>query len=296
MFTGSLCEYKNRGNYGSNQYRGNTAGGIVRDFLEFAHKNRGGLFADPMQGGGTSGDVAAAMGIRYKGLDLKTGFNILQDDLGAALGEAAETIFCHPPYWNMIQYSNRQADLSNGTLEEFLQKLQLALMNVYDALRPGGMYGVLMGNYRRQGEYYPLCSLTRAISPGKLREEIVKIQNNCASDFRTYAGAGKSFIPIRHEMLYILQKNVTALLNLAIDFSERLQRVTENTWSNVVVRIFQQAQRSLSLDEIYEMVAGTATEKILKNKHWKAKVRQIVGQNYQRFERVSPGRYSLKTA
>lgn len=87
MFKGSICEYKNRGTFGNNQYRGNTAGGIIRDFLEFAHKDRTGLFADPMQGGGTSADVAKDMGLRYKGLDLKTGFNILRDDLGAALGK-----------------------------------------------------------------------------------------------------------------------------------------------------------------------------------------------------------------
>lgn len=296
MFNGSVCEYKTRGNYGNNHYRGNTSGEIIRDFLAFAHKNRGGLFADPMQGGGTSGDVAAAMGIRYKGLDLKTGFNILRDDLGAELGESAESIFCHPPYWKMIQYSNHGDDLCGGSLDDFLRNLQLALMNVYDALRPGGMYGVLMGNYRQQGEYYPLCALTLAVSPGKLREEIVKIQNNCTSDFRTYAGAGKSFIPIRHEMLYVLQKTAAALLNLSVDFTDRLQRVRENTWNNVVVRIFQQEQRSLSLDEIYEMVASAATEKTQKNRHWKAKIRQIVGQNYHRFERIAPGRYSLKTA
>lgn len=297
MFTGSLCEYKKRQDYGDSQYRGNTSGGIIKDFLQFAHRDQEGLFADPMQGGGTSAAVAKEMGLRFRGLDLKDGFNILRDDLGARLGERAETIFCHPPYWQMIRYSQNPDDLCNGTLDEFLKKLQLALMNVYDALRPGGMYGVLMGNYRSKGVYYPLCSLTLTVCPGQLREEIVKIQNNCTSDFRNYAGAGKSFVPIRHEMLYILQKNATKLLlDVALDLSALLRTMQENTWINVVERVFQKARRALTLSEIYENVAGSAGDKTSKNSHWKAKIRQVVGQNERRFIRVAPGCYELKTA
>ena len=167
MFKNSICEYQNRLKYGNNTYRGNTSGGIIRDFLNFTYKSKNGLFVDPMQGGGTSKDVAKAMKIRYQGLDLKSGFNIVHDDLGATLKEKAETIFCHPPYWKMIKYSNHPDDLSNTeTLDEFLKKLQLAMMNVFDALKPGGMYGVLMGNWRSKGTYYPLCALTLAVCPG----------------------------------------------------------------------------------------------------------------------------------
>lgn len=292
MFKHSICEYKDRLNYGNSLYRGNTTGGIVADFLDFAHRDNNSLFVDPMQGGGTSADVARAKGIRYKGYDLRSGFNIVKDDLGKALREPAGTIFCHPPYWKMIKYSTHPDDLSNGTLEEFLSKLQLAMMNVYDALRPGGMYGVLMGNLRSEGTLYPLCSLTLTVCPGKLKEEIVKIQNNCLSDKKTYGGAGKSFVPIKHEMLYIFQKDymTKVLLDFAANFSDFLTTVQHNTWSNIIKRIFQREERALSLQEVYQLVETGAASKTKKNPNWKAKVRQIIGQS-RHFQRVGTGCY-----
>jgi len=298
MFVNSICEYKQRLSYGDNQYRGNTSGGIVSDFLDFAHRNPNGLFVDPMEGSGTSKDVAAARGIRYKGFDLKSGFNITRDDLGTRLGESAASIFCHPPYWRMIEYSKHPDDLSTGTLDEFLQKLQLAMMNVFDALKPGGRYGILMGNWRSKGTYYPLCSLSLTVCPGKLKEEIIKVQNNCTSDSRIYKGAGTSFIPIKHEILYIFEKEFKAnmVLDFAIDFSTLLQNLHRNTWINTVKRIFQKEQRELSLQELYELVENNASEKIRHNPNWKAKIRQIVGQHQEVFKRKAPGIYVLSAA
>ena len=294
MFTHSICQYPDRLKYGDNRYRGNTSGGIIKDFLEFSHRQANGLFVDPMQGGGTSADVAKEKGIRYKGLDLKSGFNIVRDDLGSTLGEYAETAFVHPPYWGMIKYSDHPDDLSNGTLEEFLQKLQLAMMNVFDAIRPGGMYGILMGNWRTKGMYYPLCSLTLTVCPGKLKEEIIKIQNNCTSDFRTYNGAGKTFVPIKHETLYIFQKDAAAkvLLDFAVDLSSLLGSIHRSTWINVIERVFKRERRALSLEELYAMVEKGASEKTRNNPNWKAKVRQVVGQN-NRFQRIRTGCYVL---
>lgn len=297
MFKNSICEYQNRLQFGNNQYRGNTSGGIISDFLDFAHRTPSGLFVDPMEGGKTSADVAEKKGIRYKGFDLKSGFNIIRDDLGQRLGEQADTIFCHPPYWQMIKYSNHQDDLSNGTLDEFLKKLQLAMMNVYDALTPGGMYGILMGNWRSKGTYYPLCSLTLTVCPGKLKEEIIKIQNNCMSDNRIYNGVGKTFIPIKHEIMYIFQKDYipSVLLDFAVDVSYLLTKVHQATWINIVQRVFQKEQRELSLEQIYNLVENGAKEKVKRNPNWKAKIRQIVGQNEQLFSRISKGCYILKS-
>lgn len=305
MFRNSVCEYKDRMHYGNNLYRGNTSGGIIADFLQFAHRDPKGLFADPMEGGGTSRDVAKEMGIRYKGLDLKNGFNIVRDDLGKALGEYAQSIFVHPPYHQMIQYSGavwgaapHPDDLSNcASITDFLQKLQLAMMNIFDALKPGGMYGVLMGNWRTKGTYYPLCSMTLTVCPGTLKEEVVKIQNNCLSDNRTYAGAGTAFIPIKHEMLYIFQKAATAkvLLDFAVDFSAFLNKVHRATWTNVVERALRRANnRSLTLEQIYSLVERDAQEKTRTNPHWQAKVRQVL-QEEARFERLARGVYRVKS-
>lgn len=287
MFQQSICSYAKRLNYGDSRYRGNTSGGIIKDFLQLRHRNPKGLFVDPMQGGGTSRDVAAELNIPYKGLDLKSGFNIIKDDLGQALGQSAETIFCHPPYWQMIRYSSHAEDLSNMTLDKFLENLHLAMRNVYDALRAGGSYAVLMGNYRSKGTYYPLCSMTLSICPGKLKEEIIKVQHNCQSDYREYSGAGISFVPIKHETMYILEKSAAP-----ITLMDCTIKVYQATWRVAIKRILQKNGKAMTLEEIYRQVATVEKDKTQKNLNWKAKVRQIVGQNPE-FQRIETGYYAL---
>ncbi|MDF5388098.1 DNA adenine modification methylase, partial [Vibrio parahaemolyticus] len=162
MFKSSVCSYENRGPYGNNKYRGNCSGFIVKDFIESYMRKPNGLVADPSVGGGSSIDVANELGVRFKGTDLHQGFNLLRDDFLSFLGEPAHLIWWHPPYWDMIQYSGKQWgepnkwDMSRMNLPEFVEALELAVMNIHDACERGGHYGILMGNLRRDGDYFNL--------------------------------------------------------------------------------------------------------------------------------------------
>lgn len=108
MFTHSVCSYPQRGNYGKSGYRGNCTGHIIRDFVE-SYLAPEGLFADPSIGSGTSSDVAEEMGIRFKGTDLHQGYNLLTQDFAAFLGEQANLIWWHPPYWGAPQKTENKA-------------------------------------------------------------------------------------------------------------------------------------------------------------------------------------------
>ena len=48
---GAFVEYQERMLYGNSRYRGNTSGGIIRDFLEFAHHSQNGVIRRPNAGG-----------------------------------------------------------------------------------------------------------------------------------------------------------------------------------------------------------------------------------------------------
>ncbi len=127
-------------------------------------------------------------GIRFKGTDLHQGFNILLDDFRTFLEEEAHLVWWHLPYWDMIRYSGYQWsqpdkwDMSHMSLPEFVEVLELAVVNIHDACEKGGHCGILMGNLRRNGEYFNLPSLVERIAPGKLVDEGIKIQHNCVSD------------------------------------------------------------------------------------------------------------------
>jgi hypothetical protein len=235
--------------------------------------------------------VARELGIRYLGLDLKSGFNILEHDLGKRAGEAIGSVFFHPPDWGMIKFSEKEEDLSNAaSLAEFLEKIQLACMNIFDALAPLGHYGILIGNWRRNGYYYPLASLVEAMIPGKLREEIIKVQHNTTSSRRRYPT--RDFIPIMHEKLLIFQKDrVIFSLDYAINLDKCKKDLIDGTWRNLIRRVLMKNGGRATLNEVYATIEGT--DKAKGNPNWKAKIRQILGQTPDLFGRVSRGQYQL---
>lgn len=215
MFKSSVVSYPERGHYGNSRYRGNTTGKIIIDLIE-SFLPDGGLFIDPAIGGGTSVDVAKELGLvenQFAGFDLHSGFNLLRDDLLNAVGRPADLALFHPPYGGMVMYSGNmwgsephKDDLSQMSDEDFTQALKLALVNISDAVKPGGHYAVLIGNQRKNGKYLNWSSLTERLAPDPLVDEIIKQQNNCTSDSKVYS---KQIVRISHEKLLVFRKSPT---------------------------------------------------------------------------------------
>lgn len=291
-FNNSVVSYPSRGHFGDAKYRGNCTGLIVRDFWGTYHSKKGGLACDPSIGGGTSVDVAKEMDLRFKGTDLHQGFNLLLDDFSSFLREEAHTCWWHPPYADMVQYSNNmwgdephKWDMSRMNMVDFTEALELAIMNIHGAVEKGGHYGILMGNLRRNGEYYNLASLVERVSPGRLTDEIVKIQHNCVSDSRQYRG---NIVRIAHERLLVFKKTSHELFFLAT-VEMRAAAMRGITW-RAAIRKLLLGGKTMHLSEIYKAIEPFARTR--DNSNYDAKCRQIL-QDPRYFERVSPGTYRL---
>lgn len=291
MFQNSVVSFPDRGHWGRSNYRGNCTGHIIKGFFESYLKRPDGLVVDPSVGGGTSVDVAREMGLRFVGTDLHQGFNLLLDDFASFLGEEAHLAWWHPPYADMLQYSGavwgepHRWDMSRMKMGEFTEALELALMNIHDAVEKGGVYGVLMGNLRREGEYYNLSSLVERVAPGKLVDEIIKVQHNCVSDSRSYRGR---IIRIAHEKLLVFRKDKSSLQFLMVQNS-RANAMSGLTWRAAVRRVLQ-GGKVLHLRDINAALEPFAATR--ENQHWEAKIRQVV-QDERYFERVASGTYRL---
>lgn len=294
-FNSSVCSYPNRGQYGDNKYRGNCTGHIIKDFIQSYQTNRNGLIADPSIGGGTSVDVARELGVRFKGTDLHQGFNLLCDDFKTFLGEPAHLVWWHPPYWDMLNYTGEGGmwgggephkwDMSRMSLPDFIESLELAVMNIHDSVDKGGHYGILMGNLRRNGDYYNLSSLVERIAPGKLVDEIIKIQHNCVSDSKQYHG---KLIRIMHEKLLVFRNPGCDSLIFIGKVDARANSYINTTWKAAVRKVL--LGKVLPLASIYEAMAPFAKHR--NNEHWKAKVRQVLQDN-RFFNRVETGVFEL---
>ena len=201
----SVVSYPNRCQlFGDGRYRGNCDGRLFKNLvLRYGAKK----VADPMLGSGTTKDVVDGLN-RYKkknisfwGNDLKTGFDLTKQKLPGKF----EFVWIHPPYWNIIRYSDNPNDLSNyGDYERFRKFLMICLQHCYEALETGGRLAVLIGDVRRKGKYTPIVKDILNFPYGELRSIIIKVQHNCTSDRKKYGKLEDP--PIKHEYCLVFKK------------------------------------------------------------------------------------------
>lgn len=204
----SVVSYPDRGPWGQARYRGNCSGHLVKDLLLRFHCQS--VF-DPAEGSGTVRDVVSGINrylrkdINYEGQDLRDGWDVLSSPMPE---KRFDFVFYHPPYWDIIQYSDNPQDLSNCTsLEDFEFKLNRSVERLFQTLRPGGIMAILIGDKRRAGQYYALFrSLLINPNIGQLRAIIIKVQHHCLSDRKSYHSQNPFLIPIKHEYCMVFQK------------------------------------------------------------------------------------------
>ena len=120
-----------------------------------------------LQGGGTRGFVATAMGHDYYGVELrqeevdriikqqqKLGyvFSISCDD-SQTHNPSRKFNFCYscPPYYNLEVYSKLTNDLSaKKTFSEFMDGMCLVLKNCFDCLENDSLCVMVVGNFRNK--------------------------------------------------------------------------------------------------------------------------------------------------
>jgi hypothetical protein len=204
----SVVSYPDRGPWGDARYRGNCSGHLVKDLILRFNCQR--VF-DPAEGSGTVREVVNGINqyrsrdIQYEGRDLKDGWDILSSPLPAT---PFDLVWYHPPYWDIIHYSDNPNDLSTcSTLEDFERKLNQSVERLFQVVREGGLLAVLIGDKRKQGSYYALFrTLLVNNHIGQLKAIIIKIQHHCGSDRVSYSSRNPFMIPIKHEYCLIFQK------------------------------------------------------------------------------------------
>lgn len=154
----SIVSYPERGEGGSNRYRGNCSPRLVEDLIRFFHPKE---ICDYMCGSGTTKAAADKLGVSSHLYDLHSGFDIMNCEIP----ERPEFIFWHPPYWDIVTYSDvmykaaevqkkygydpKQYDLSRiPDWERFVETMNYVMMKQFSALENGGRLAVLMADIR----------------------------------------------------------------------------------------------------------------------------------------------------
>jgi DNA modification methylase len=129
--------------------------------------------------------------------------------------ECVDLVIMHPPYWDIIKFSDHPRDLSNAsTREEFLQTIRAVVTNAYKVLAKGRYLILVIGDKYSKGEWMPLgfltmlevldCGLTlKSIVVKNFEETAGKRQQRELWRYRALVGG---FYIFKHEYIFIFKK------------------------------------------------------------------------------------------
>lgn len=169
----------------SNEYHGNYIPQIAQQLYE-RYTKKGDVVLDLFFGSGTSGIEAINMNRRCIGVELKdelaelvsqkftpkqlvTDVNIICGDSTSVLAKEkvkarleimgekqAQFLILHPPYDDIIKFSDKKEDLSNcATTEEFYDMFEKVAKNGYDLLEKGRFAALIIGDSYKNSEIQP---------------------------------------------------------------------------------------------------------------------------------------------
>ena len=231
----TVWSFPERGNWATHnsKYRGNFAPQIARNTIEM-YSEKGDNILDPMVGGGTTLIEAKLLARNAIGIDInpeaikltKKALNFNhhpQSKQKVQVGDARnlsflkdnsfDLVLTHPPYMNIIKYSEGRIpeDLSSiSSLPKFCDEIEKIARELFRILKPDRFCAILIGDTRKGKHYVPLAFhvMQRFLKVGfVLKEDIVKVQHNCASTERWRAKARRDkFYLIMHEHLFVFRK------------------------------------------------------------------------------------------
>ncbi|MBA7582660.1 hypothetical protein ES708_24596 [subsurface metagenome] len=178
----TVWSFPDRGNWATHnsKYRGNFAPQIARNIIEM-YTTKGDSILDPMVGAGTTLIEAKLLTRNALGLDInpeaveltKVGLRFKHHptseqktkvgdarDLSFLKDNSFELVLTHPPYMNIIKYSNGKipADLSNiSSLPKFCDEIEKIAKGLFRVLKPSKFCAILIGDTRKGKHYVPLA-------------------------------------------------------------------------------------------------------------------------------------------
>ena len=231
----TVWSFPQRGNWAThkNNYRGNFAPQVPRNLIEM-YSEEGDSILDPMVGAGTTLIEAKLLARHALGIDINPdAAKVAEESLNFAhhpptkqkvmVGDARDLSFLkddsidliitHPPYMNIIKYSDGQlpSDLSNiSSLPKFCDEIEKVAKELFRVLKQDKYCAILIGDTRKGKHFVPLAFnvMQRFLSVGfVLKEDIIKVQHNCTTTgrWRTNALQDKFYL-IMHEHLFVFRK------------------------------------------------------------------------------------------
>lgn len=229
----------------SNEYHGNYIPQIAQQLYE-RYTKKGDIVLDLFFGSGTSGIEALNMERRCIGVELKddlaevvsekftakqlvTDVNVICADSASEMAyekiqarleimgeEKAQMLILHPPYDDIIKFSDKKEDLSNcSSTDDFYDLFEKVAKNGYNLLDTGRFAALIIGDSYKNSQVQPLgfeC-MSKMLKLGFILKSIIvkDIQGNERAKGKTanlwrYRALAGGFSIFQHEYIMIFQK------------------------------------------------------------------------------------------
>lgn len=142
--------------------------------------------------------------------------NNIEKALQELNAKKSQLLILHPPYADIIKFSDMQSDLSNAaSTDEFLEMFGKVAQNGYDCLEKGRFAALIIGDKYHKGELIPLSFLCmqKMNEAGFLTKSIIikNIEGNEIAKGKTknlwrYRALAGGFYIFKHEYVIIFQK------------------------------------------------------------------------------------------
>lgn len=129
--------------------------------------------------------------------------------------KSVQLLIMHPPYFDIIKFSNDPRDLSNaGTVDKFLEMMNKVVDNASSVLEKGRYFALVIGDKYSKGEWIPLGFLTmnEVLKRGfMLKSVIVKnfeetLGKRNQKELWRYRALVGGFYIFKHEYIFVFKK------------------------------------------------------------------------------------------
>ena len=227
----TIWSFPDRGKWAthSGKYRGNWSPYIPRNLI-LRYSNPGDWILDQFLGSGTTLVEAKLLNRNAIGVDINPQSVSISEvnlnfkcetkskifvrngnatDLSFVKDNKIDLICTHPPYADIIKYSNGlDGDISLLSEENFIKEIDKVAKESFRVLKKNKICAVMIGDKRSKGNVVPLgfMLMNSFLQAGfKSKEIIIKEQHNCKSTDK-WLNVERNFLMLAHEYIFVFYK------------------------------------------------------------------------------------------
>lgn len=205
----------------------------VAENLVIRYTKKEELVVDLFAGSGTTQRVCKALKRSCIGYDLSykeslissyNGFTIANipcdttknDEVISNFNGKAKLVILHPPYFDIVKFSDNPDDMSNLTMETFIDRMKQVFNNAFNLLQDKGYIALVFGDIYKNGRLYPASDIAdiakqfplilRAIYVKNMEGNEKSGQSGKNANLWKYRSLVGGFAIFKHEYIYVWRK------------------------------------------------------------------------------------------